>query len=84
MGQLTPDVVMDWDTTAPDDDDDDDRKPPAPNDDDDRKPPAPDGDDDEDCFTIKLAWRDSITISAIPLPSMYLNPTFAVKDNLYI
>ena len=55
-----------------------------PTDDDDRKAPAPDGDDDEDCFTIKLAWRDSITISAIPLPSMYLNPTFTVKDNLYI
>ena len=61
---------MDWDTTAPDDDDDDDRKPPAPTNDDDRKPPAPDGDDDEDCFTIKLARRDSITISVIPLPGM--------------
>ena len=65
---------MDWDTTASDDDDD--RKPPAPTDNDD--------DYDADCFPIKLAWRDSIRISAIPLPSMYLNPTFTVKNNLYI
>jgi hypothetical protein len=74
---------MEWDTTAPNDDDDDDRKPPAPTDNEDRKPPAPD-DDDEDCLTIKLAWQDSIRISAVPLPNRYLNPTFSVKDNLYI
>ena len=67
---------MDLDRTAPDDDDVDDRKPTAPKDNDD--------DYDADCFPIKLAWRDSITISAIPLPSMYLNPTFTVKNNLYI
>jgi hypothetical protein len=73
--------VMNWDTTAPIDEDD--RKPPAPTENDDRKPPAPD-DYDENCFTIKLAWQDSIRISEVPLPSRYLNPTFAVKDNLFI
>ena len=56
--QQAPDDVMDWDTTAPEDDDG--RKPPAPADNDDRKPPATD-DYDEDCFTIKLAWQDSVT-----------------------
>ena len=76
MGQLTLDEVMDWDTTAPNDDDNNDRKPPPHKDNDD--------DYDADCFTMTLAWRDSIRFSAIPLPSMYLNPTFEVKDNLYI
>ena len=75
---------MGCDTTGPnpEDDDDDDRKPPALVDDDDRKPPAPD-DSDEDCFTIKLAWEDHIRISAVELWHRHLNPTFAVKDNLY-
>jgi hypothetical protein len=74
---------MDWVTTAPDDDDDDDRKLPAATVNDDRKPPDPDV-YDEYCFSIKLAWHDGIRISAVQLPSRYLNPTFAVKDNLYI
>ena len=72
-----PDYVI-----QPDDSDEDDRKPPATADDD-RKPPAPD-DSDEDCFTIKLAWEDHIRISAVELWHRHLNPTFAVKDNLYI
>ena len=79
-----PDFVMDCNTTGPnpEDSDEDERKPPAPADED-RKPQAPD-DSNEDCFTIKLAWEDHIRISAVELWHKYLNPTFAVKDNLYI
>ena len=84
-GQEAPAYVMNCDTTGPnpEDDDDDDRKPPAPTEDDDRKPPAPD-DSNEDCFTIKLAWEDHIRIRAVELWHRHLNPTFAVKDHLYI
>ena len=84
-GNEAPDYVMDCDTTGPDleDNDDDDRKPPAPAEDDDRKPPAPD-DSNEDCFTVKLAWQDTIRNSAVELWHRHLSPTFAVKDHLYI
>jgi hypothetical protein len=64
-----PDDVMESNTTTPDVSYD-------------RKPPDLD-DSDEDCFTIKLSWRDSTRVGVVELWKMHLNPLFAVKDHLY-
>jgi hypothetical protein len=55
----------------------------APDNNGDRKPSAPD-DSDEDCFMIKISWRESINIHAMELWNMQLNPSFDIDDTLYI